>query len=122
MAPGSSALPRVILHVSDPLCTGYNRFGLFREYKYRPSYDPDSAVDEDDLAGRQAPQPPLVNEVAKPPAWPFANMSTYLLMDWMFTGSNCKSIGEIDRLAKDVLSSKDFHPEDLSGFSARREN
>jgi len=50
------------------------------------------------------------------------NMSIYLLMQWMITGSNQKSVGEVDRLAKEVLSDKEFKPEDLAGFSAWQEN
>jgi hypothetical protein len=49
-------------------------------------------------------------------------MSIYLLMEWMVTGGNQKSIGEVDRLAKDVLNSKDFRLKDIADFSARTEN
>lgn len=96
MAPGSSALLRVILHVCNPLRTGYNCFGLLREYKHRPSYDPDSVVHKDSLATKP-PQPPSINEATKPPPWPFRNMSIYLMMEWMITGSRHKSVGELDQ-------------------------
>jgi hypothetical protein len=43
-------------------------------------------------------------------------------MEWMITGGNQKSIGEVDQLAKDVLGSKDFRLEDIADFSARAEN
>lgn len=49
IAPGSSALPQVILHTRDTIRTGVNRFGLLREYPHRPSHDPDSTVELDDL-------------------------------------------------------------------------
>jgi hypothetical protein len=42
-------------------------------------------------------------------------------MEWLITGSNKKSVGEMDKLA-DVLRSADFRKEDLVGFSARQEN
>ncbi|KZP21446.1 hypothetical protein FIBSPDRAFT_740631 [Athelia psychrophila] len=124
VAPGSSVVLRsVILHVSDTIRTGYNRFGLLREYKHRPSYDPDSAVHEDDLSEpHTTPQPPLIKESTRPPPWPFQNMSIYLMMEWMITGSSRKSIGEVDRLAKTVLTHADFRLSDLAGFSAKREN
>ncbi|KZP26571.1 hypothetical protein FIBSPDRAFT_781724, partial [Athelia psychrophila] len=48
-------------------------------------------------------------------------MSVYLLMDWMHSGSSRKSVGEVDRLAK-VLSHPEFTLEDISGFSARKQN
>ncbi|KZP21441.1 hypothetical protein FIBSPDRAFT_740689 [Athelia psychrophila] len=43
-------------------------------------------------------------------------------MEWMITGSSRKSIGEVDRLAKTVLTHADFRLSDLAGFSAKREN
>jgi hypothetical protein len=123
VAPGSLALPRVILHVRDFMRTGCNRFGLLREYPHRPSYDPDAFVPDEDLSNGPLCQP-IVKEVppSRGPPWPFRNMSTYLLMEWMNTGSNQKSIGEVDRLAKEVLSSKDFKLKDIAGFSARTQN
>jgi len=126
MAPGSSALPRVILHVRDFMRTGLNRFGLFREYHHRPSYDPDHSLAEDELSNCHPAQPAEINSIpraeSRPPPWPFRNMSIYRLMEWMITGGNQKSIGEVDRLAKDVLGSKDFRLEDIADFSARAEN
>jgi hypothetical protein len=124
--PGSYALPRVILHVRDWMRTDCNTFNILREYAHRPSYDPDSFLSEDDLSNYPGQCPSNSAESAppslRPPPWPFQNMSIYLLMEWMITGSNKKSIGEVDRLASDVLGSKDFNLEDLAGFSARREN
>ena len=126
MAPGSSALPRVILHVRDFMCTRQNRFGLFREYHHRPSYDPDHSLPDDELSNHHPAQPPQANCVPRveshPPPWPFQNMSIYRLMEWMVTGGNQKSIGEVDRLAKDVLNAKDFRLKDIADFSARKEN
>jgi hypothetical protein len=126
MAPGSSALPRVILHVRDFMRTSQNRFGLFREYHHRPSYDPDHSLSDDELSNHHPAQPPQTSLVPRaeshPPPWPFQNMSIYLLMEWMVTGGNQKSIGEVDRLAKDVLNSKDFRLKDIADFSARKEN
>jgi hypothetical protein len=117
---------RVILHVRDMLRTGLNRFGMLREYPYRPSYDPDSFVSPDSLSNSRKPNPPeqpLIppnNETHAPP-WPFANITIYRFMEWATTGSNQKSHGEVDRLAKDVIGAPDFKVEDLAGFSAHRE-
>lgn len=126
VAPGSSALPRVILHVRDTIRTGVNRFQLLREYPHRPSYDPDSYVSPEDLSNSSRVQPvcvePIISaERSQPPPWPFQNMSTYLLMEWMVTGSNQKSVGEMDRLAKDVIGSSKFKLEDIANFSTQRE-
>jgi hypothetical protein len=124
--PGSYALPRVILHVQDFMRTGCNRFGLLREYAHRPSYDPDSVVSEDSLSNYPSHQhinsDQSVPKSGQPPPWPFRNMSIYLLMEWMITGGNRKTIGEMDRLAKEVLHSESFKVEDLAGFNARQEN
>ena len=126
VAPGSYALPRVILHVRDFMRTGRNRFGLFREYHHRPSYDPDHFMPENELSNCHAAQPAEISSIprveSRLPPWPFQNMSIYLLMEWMVTGGNQKSIGEVDRLAKDVLGSKDFRLKDIANFSAHREN
>jgi hypothetical protein len=42
-------------------------------------------------------------------------------MSWFNSGSNLKSLGELDRLVNVVLSD-DFKKEDLVGFSAKRES
>lgn len=42
-------LPRVRLYVRDKLQTAPNVFGVWREYLYCPSYDPESAIPTDDL-------------------------------------------------------------------------
>jgi hypothetical protein len=126
VAPGSYALPRVILHVRDSMRTKSNEFGLLREYPHRPSYDPDSFISEEHLSNYSARRPTETPETAPSsvhsPPWPFRNMSIYLLMEWMITGGNKKSIGEVDRLANEVLGSEQFKLEDLAGFSARQEN
>jgi hypothetical protein len=122
VALGSLALPCVILHVCNFMQTGCNRFGLLREYPHCPSYDPDAFVSDEDLLNGPLCQPiPIVKEVppSREPPWPFHNMSIYLLMEWMTTGSNQKSIGEVDHLAKEVLGSKDFKLKDVAGFSAQ---
>ena len=123
VAPGSAAIPQSIsIHIINTFRTGWNRFGLLREYKYRPSYDPDAAVSDIDLQKPALDQPALINEQGKPPPWPFSNMSKYLLMEWTITGSHSKSIGEVDRLAKHVLGHPEFRLEDVAGFSTKREN
>jgi Plavaka transposase len=127
-APGSLALPRVILHVRDSMRTCSNRFGILREYSHRPSYDPDAIISEKDLANYHPPpavpnaDDQLAIQPSRVPPWPFQNMTVYLLMEWMITGSSRKSVGEVDRLASDVLGSTQFNLADLAGFSARQEN
>jgi Plavaka transposase len=119
-----TSIRRVILHVRDVLRTGLNRFGIMREYPHRPSYDPDAFVKLKDLSNysKDTPKPSESLAEVLPPPWPFKNMSIYLLMDWMNTGSDRKSVGEVDRLAKEILCHKEFNPRHLTGFSVRREN
>jgi hypothetical protein len=124
---------RVILHVRDILRTAANRFGVFREYPYRPSHDPDAFVSTTDLSICPTPSSPgqsrsqgdgisvsSVRGMEEPP-WPFANMSIYRLIEWATTGSNQKSQSELNRLAKEVISAPDFKAEDFKTFSAQRE-
>ena len=42
-------------------------------------------------------------------------------MDWFYSGSNMKSLAELDRLVNDVILSDDFRKDHLRGFRASRE-
>ena len=125
-APPKPRLPTVYLMVTNPLTTALNTFGLFRNYLFHPSYDPDLVVDPSDLSnlGTRAPPPlpPKSNETDREPPWPFSNMSIWRLMQWMNTGSRSKSEGEVNRLVNGVLNAPDFCTEDLRNFNAHREN
>ena len=109
--------------------TAANTFGLLREYHHRPSYDPDEHITPEDLANFDAAKesttlnpntPPDDNP--PPPPWPFENMSKFLLMNWLNSGSTQKTEAEITRLGREVLSSPDFKVGDLGAFDAHREN
>lgn len=52
---------------------------------------------------------------------PFLNISTFYLMDWFYSGSNLKSLTELDRLVTDVILAPDFKAEDLKEFRGSRE-
>jgi hypothetical protein len=52
---------------------------------------------------------------------PFLNATTFRLMTWFYNGSNLKSLGELDRLVREVLLADDFQVQDLHGFRAARE-
>lgn len=117
---------RIILHVHDSFRSTLNEFRVLREYQHQPSYDPDTHLKPEELANY--PTPPSIDLTidrahnSPPPPWPFENMSKYLLMNWFYSGGGQKSEGEVDRLAQDVISSPDFKPGDLTGFSIRQEN
>jgi len=111
--------------VTNPMKTAINSFGLFRQYLFHPSHDPDALADPANLSNitpvSRAP-PPGPKETGRDPPWPFANMSVWRLMQWTNTGSNSKSEGEVNRLVDNVLNAPDFRTEDLRNFNAHREN
>ncbi|KIM70408.1 hypothetical protein SCLCIDRAFT_18561 [Scleroderma citrinum Foug A] len=94
-----TTLPRVILHVFDSICTSFNRFGIARNYRHRPSYDLDAFLSIDQLSDNcddEAPLPvPLTPHALLSLPWPWKNMSIWKLMSWMLTGSRQKSEAEI---------------------------
>ena len=118
--------PAVYLMVTNPFKTALNSFGLFRQYLFHPSHDPDVFVNPSDLCNLTPPTPPpppsKSTDVKRDPPWPFANMSVWRLMRWVNTGSSSKSEGEVDRLVNDVLNAPDFQAEDLQRFNTHREN
>jgi hypothetical protein len=52
---------------------------------------------------------------------PFLNATVYRLMSWFYSGSNQKSVAELDRLVKEVILQEDFDVGDLKDFSASQE-
>ena len=129
------SLPRrVILHVFDPLRTAFNTFGIARDYRHCPSYDPDSFLSVSDLsdtprvssrefgsAGPESCEDLYGPSGDRAPPWPWANMSIWRLMSWKLTGSNQKSNDELTRLVKEVIQAPDFKVADLAKFSALTE-
>ena len=53
---------------------------------------------------------------------PFENPSSYLLMNWFYSGSNAKTLVELDRLAQEVLLKSDFNCADLVNFHMKQES
>lgn len=128
--PPTSLPARVILHVFDSIRTSFNKFGIAREYRHRPSYDPDAFVSADQLSNIH-PCDLVTDDVqdglhsgyptSRLPPWPWKNMSIWRLMSWMMTGSDQKSQPEVTRLVKDVMNAEDFDVHDLRHFDARTE-
>lgn len=52
---------------------------------------------------------------------PFLNATVFRLMSWFYSGSNMKTLAELDALVNDVILADDFKISDLKGFSAARE-
>lgn len=123
--PPPTALRRVILHVFDSFRTSLNKFGIGREYRHRPSYDPDAFVSVDQLSNIPS-DPQSISEPApghhstgspppsQLPPWPWKNMSIWRLMTWKMTStSGLTSEAQVTRLVSDVLKAKDFSIGDL---------
>lgn len=128
------SLPRrVILHVFDSFQTMFSNFGIARDYRHRPSYDPDallSVLDLSDLPRRHEVDLNGVHENCadrygltgeRAPPWPWANMSIWRLMTWKLTGSSQKSSSEVTRLVRDVIQAVDFNKDDLANFDASKQ-
>jgi hypothetical protein len=121
-----NVLPRVRLYMRDRLQTVPNIFGVWREYFYRPSYNPESAVRTEDL--RLANYTTIdtedgeSEESEEPELSVHANKTTQLIMEWVNTGAPTKSNAEVNRLVHEYICHSDFKPEDLQSFDANREN
>lgn len=112
-----------------------NAFGLYREFPTYPTHNPDDTLTVGDLADSQPP-PTVVD--ANPPIsplsiptlipaslgdnaiGPFANSSIFGLMNWMWTGSAMKSVGECAKLYS-FLQSEAFRKEDIIGVDFVKE-
>jgi hypothetical protein len=53
---------------------------------------------------------------------PFKNPSSYLLMKWFYSGSNAKTLVELDWLVQEVLLKPDFDHAELVNFHTKRES
>jgi len=116
--PPTAVLPRLRLIVRNRLRTVANSFGLLREYLYRPSFDPDSFVPEEDLhrvGETMSTLPPSPSPVHR-------NESVEMLMNWKDSGTSTKSDAEVNRLVNEVLLDPNFKLEELQGFNVAREN
>jgi len=129
VATVASVTPRVSLIVRNPYRTTENSFGLWKEYMYRPSYDPDAFVSVEDLYRPhtftgvipQADDEGNHSEYSSEPSL-YSNKSAEPLMGWKNTGSSSKSNEEINRFVHTVLLHPEFRPDTLRSFNATHEN
>jgi hypothetical protein len=122
--PPQSRIKRVLLTLCDSLSTTFNVFGLCQQYPRRPSFEPNKFIPSSLLA-RSSPMTIHAHNTQRPhpppkPPYPFLNMTTYSLMQWMNSGSHHKSESEVLRLIKEVIQAEDFNLVDLDGFLVRR--
>ncbi|KAF7293837.1 hypothetical protein HMN09_01179600 [Mycena chlorophos] len=117
--------------------TDTNAFGLYREYPSLPTHNPDSDVVLSDLSDIPAPQQPnrpaagetrlsplvapveALAEAAQSDAYGiFGNYTVWGFMNWMWTGSATKSIGEGLKLLE-YLKNPLFKLADLMDFDLK---
>ena len=108
--------------VRDIINTIKNRFGIWHQYLYRPSYDPNGLVSSDDLMQTHITSDNNNRPVGSEEQSFCRNQTLSLLLDWQQSGNNLKSNQALNDLVNNVILHPDFRPEDLQGFDARQEN
>jgi len=110
----------VTLIIQNPFQTTPNSFGLWKEYLYQPSYDPDVFISPKDLYRSDmsaiVPDEGRANEV--PPKSVYSNKTTELLLDWQSSGSSKKSNNEVTRLVHSIIHHAEFQLGNLQNFNA----
>jgi hypothetical protein len=128
--------PEHVPYVWKAVHTLQNSFGMYREYPSVPTHNPDDLLTLENLSDTTPPQvvtdTPIQTNArlsmivddsqtpATPSYFPFANSTIFGLMNWMWSGSAMKSIGEMVKLVN-FLKSDDFKKEDLADFDIRKE-
>ena len=121
----TSVVRRVTLIVRNKFQTSPNSFGVWKEYLYRPSHDPDAFVSPEDL---HRPHSSTIflheegTEERREEATVYSNKSSEILMNWQNSFSDKKSNEETTRLVHSVLFHPQFRLGDLEHFSATVEN
>jgi len=111
-----SIIPHVSLIVQNHFQTDENSFGLWKEYLYQPSYDPDMLISVDDLycphISTIAPDDDGMH-LEDSSKLHYTSTSSELLLNWQNTGSLAKSNDEINWLVHAVLLHPQFHLDTL---------
>ena len=112
------------LIVRNPFQTAPNSFGLWKEYLYRPSYDPDAFISPEDLyrSDTSATIPDKGRTIEAAPKSVYSNKTTELLLDWQSSGSSKKSNNEVTRLVHSIMHHTEFKLDDLRNFNATRKH
>lgn len=134
--PTPAAPPPIVPTTSwNAVHTIQNTFGLYREFPTFPTHNPDDTLTVGDLAESQPPPtvvdaPAPISRLSLPalvptspsnnPHGPFANSSIFGLLNWMWTGSAMKSLGECVKLFS-FLQSNAFQKEDIMGVDFIKE-
>jgi len=114
------------LIVRNRFQTTPNSFGLWKEYLYWPSYDPDAFISTEDLYRPHTSAIVLDEEetveAASDSESVYCNKPTELLLNWQNSGSSTKSNEELNRLVHTILLHPKFQLGALRNFNATCEN
>jgi len=119
--PEATVIPCVSLIVWNWFQTAANSFGLWKEYLFHPSYDPDVLISANDLYHPYASTIVADNNKQEEDSG-YKNKSIELLLGWQNTGSSVKSNDKINCLVYHILYNPEFQLEELGKFNARHEN
>jgi hypothetical protein len=112
-------------------------YGIFRSYPHSfPTFDPNNLMSLSHVSD-SVHFPKTADQTGARPWWsgfgssvasvkddffvPFLNATVFRLMCWFYSGSNMKSLAELDRLINEVILAEDFEKAHLSGFRATKE-
>jgi len=113
----------VSLIIHNQFQTPANNFGLWKDYLYHPSYNPDAIVSVEDLYHPHilAILPQRVQADLEGASL-YTNKTVELLLNWQHSGSSVKSNDELTHLVKDVLLHPKFELDELLKFNVTHEN
>ena len=121
----AAVVQRVTLVIRNRFQTAPNTFGLWKEYLYQLSYDPDTFISPEDL---HCPHTSTIvhheegTEKETEEVSVYSNRISKLLMNWQNSFSNQKSNQETTCLVCSVLLHLQFQLADLVNFDASKEN
>ena len=118
----TSTIRRISLIVRNHFQTPQNSFGVWKEYLYRPSYDPDAHISGEDLYRPHTSAVPDNESMHLEDSLDYGSKTIQLILDWQNTGGPAKSNEEINRLVHAVLLHPEFQLDALRSFNATHEN
>jgi Plavaka transposase len=111
--PASRGITGVLLRVRETFNTNVNLFGLYREYRTLPANIPDENADVADLT-EVAPKSRKGDDVPAAGLGLFGNASTLNFLHWFWNCGSLKSVGDRDRLVREVFHAPGgFNPDDV---------
>lgn len=122
--------PLVEIPSLPPYKTDSNTFGVYRVYRSGiPDYSPDAdfhlnkVADDPNFLGARPniplPMPgPFRDDTDLDN--PYENKTVEKLMTWYYSGSNTKSLQDLNVLTHNVILADDFNRDDLKGFNASK--